>query len=379
MKEVKTQFHTFPNTGPFQYTLRDEPVTLAYETYGELSAGRDNVILLFHALSGSQHAAGWNPDVPGVEARWTKECRTGWWDEFIGPGKALDTDQFYILCVNYLGGCYGSSGPASIHPATGTPYGSAFPRITAGDIVDAQVALLNHLRIEKLHAVVGASLGGMLAVNLAVRYPNRVRTVIPIAAGLEVTILQRIHNFEQICAIEEDPHFNGGDYYHVARPDSGLALARMISHKTFLSLSVMEQRARDDIIERNPDPKRYQMSHPVESYMLHQSQKFVRRFDANSYLRIMELWQHYDLLKDTGAADYAALFAPCAQQRYLIFSIDSDVCFYPEEQADMARVIQENHIPCQHITVHSGKGHDAFLLEPELFTPHLVYTLQEKW
>jgi len=383
MKNSTTQFYTFADTDQTRFTFQDGsefgPITLAYETYGELSPSGDNAILLFHALSGSQHAAGLNPTLPSAGSRWTPECQTGWWNDFIGSGKALDTDHFFIICANYLGGCYGSSGPASTNPATGQTYGSAFPRMSASDIVDTQMFLLKHLNISKLHAVVGASLGGMLALNLAVRYPDQVRTVIPIAAGLNVTILQRIHNFEQICAIEEDPFFNGGDYYEGSAPDKGLALARMISHKTFLSLSAMERRARKDIVENHREPKRYQLSHPVESYMMHQSQKFVRRFDANSYLRIMEVWQHFNLLKEMSAKDANALFAACAHQRYLIFSIDSDVCFYPDEQDDLARAIQRNNIPCQHITVHSEKGHDAFLLEPGLFTPQMVYTLQEKW
>jgi homoserine O-acetyltransferase len=239
--------------------------------------------------------------------------------------------------------------------------------------------LVQHLGIKQLHAVVGASLGGMLAVNLAVRYPEYVRTVIPIAAGLRVTVLQRIHNFEQICAIEEDPNFQGGDYYDSTPPETGLSLARMISHKTFLSLSAMEGRARQEILKKNGDPARYQLNHPIESYMLHQSRKFVHRFDANAYLRIMEVWQRFDLLADTGKANMENLFRPCTQQRFMVFSIDSDVCFYPDEQEEMARTVQQAGVSCQHITVHSEKGHDAFLLEPELFTPHLDYTLHEKW
>ncbi|MGI9244906.1 MAG: alpha/beta fold hydrolase, partial [Verrucomicrobiales bacterium] len=152
--------------------------TLAYEVFGEMNAARDNVVLLFHALSGSQHAAGFNPEVDGLEVEWTKECQYGWWDSFVGPGKALDTDQLCVICVNYLGGCYGSTGPSSIDPDTGKAFGGSFPRISVSDIVDSQVRLLDHLGVEKLHAVVGASLGGLMCLSLATRYPDRVGIIV---------------------------------------------------------------------------------------------------------------------------------------------------------------------------------------------------------
>jgi len=379
MRKVKTRFLTLKDNFSLQNGPGFGPVTLAYETYGTLSPSGDNAILLFHALSGSQHAAGSNPSVPGVGSIWNDECRTGWWNGFIGPGKALDTRRFFIICANYIGGCYGSTGPASLNPATGKPYGSSFPWITANDIVDSQIRLLEYLEIKQLHAVIGSSLGGMLALNLAVRYPKRVRIVIPIAAGIEVTTLQRIHNFEQICAIEKDPNFNGGDYYDGPIPGKGLSLARMISHKTFVSLFTLARRARREMIDSPGGPNGYQLTHPVESYMLHQARKFVRRFDANTYLRIMGLWQNFNLVKDARARNLVTLFNRCRNQHFLVFSIDSDVCFYPEEQEDMVRTLEKSRVPSQHITVHSEKGHDAFLLEPGLFTPHLVYTLQGKW
>jgi len=296
------------------------PVTVAYETYGEANPDKNNTILLFHALSGSQHAAGISAPPPGIEKYWTDDCRLGWWDAFIGPGRALDTTRYQVICANYFGGCYGSTGPSSMNQETGRPYGSSFPDITASDIVDAQIRLLDHLGIQKLHAAIGASLGGMLAINLATRYPDRVSTLILMATGLRVTMLQRIHNFEQICAIEEDPSFQGGDYYNGPTPDQGLALARMISHKTFVSLSMLEQRARGEIIGRKDHLKRYALRHPVESYLLHQARKFVARFDANTYLKIMQVWQDFDLLKDTGASSPHAAFARCKGQRYLVFS-----------------------------------------------------------
>jgi homoserine O-acetyltransferase len=240
------------------------------------------------------------------------------------------------------------------------------------------MALIDALGIKTLHAVIGGSLGGMLALNSAVRYPERVRNVISIAAGMELTTLQRIHNFEQIFAIEEDAAFNNGDYYETGHPDKGLALARMISHKTFVSLSTMARRARRELVQQDEDLRQYEITHPVESYLLHQGKKFVARFDANTYLRIMGAWQHYDLARDSGLTNRCP-FEVCKDQRHLVFSIDSDVCFYPDEQLAIAHTLRKCGIPHQHITVHSGKGHDAFLLEPKLFTPHLVYTLRNKW
>ncbi len=347
------------------------PATLAYETYGTLNAAGDNAILVFHALSGSQHAAGFNPEISGVGERWTEEVHTGWWDDFIGPGRALDTDEFLVVCVNYLGGCYGSTGPGSIDPRTGRPYGPRFPQLTIADIVDSQLALLDHLGVGVLHAAVGASLGGMLALSLATRVPERVRTVIPFATGLRTTPLQRLHNLEQICAIEADPDFRGGAYYEGRPPHRGLALARMIGHKTFVSLGAMEERARSEVVRRDQTLAWYQLRSPIESYMLHQGQKFVQRFDANTYLRILDAWNRFDLVREGVASDLVALFQRCRRQSYLVFTIDSDACFYPDEQAGLMDVLKRAGVDATRITVHSDKGHDSFLLEPHLYRPFL--------
>lgn len=351
------------------------PITLAYEVYGELNPARDNAVLLFHALSGSQHAAGYNPAVDGVGERWTEECHVGWWEGFIGPGKALDTRRLCVICANYLGGCYGSTGPASVSPHTGRPYGASFPRITFADIVDTQMRLLDHLGIHQLHAVIGASVGGMMCLDLATRYPDRVGIVVPMATGLSTTPLQRIHGFEQIFALEKDPHFAGGDYYEGPLPVDGLALARMIAHKTFVSLHAMEDRARVEVQDTAVEEGWYAISHPLESYMLYQGRKFARRFDANTYLRLLDAWQRFRLVGQEEGDSLVDLFSRCRHQRYLVFSIDSDVSFYPEEQEDLVRVLKEAGVATMRITVHSDKGHDAFLVEPELFTPHLVHTL----
>ena len=379
---TETQFFTFGSPDdPFLMLSGGhlDEVTIAYETYGALNDDHTNAVLVFHALTGSQHAAGYNPSVPGVESRWTEECQAGWWDGFIGPGKALDTDRFFVIAANYLGGCYGSTGPSSINPATGEPYGSGFPRVTLADIADSQRKLLKYLEIERLHAVVGASTGGLLTMSLATRYPEMVDIVIPIASGIRVTALQTLHNFEQITAIENDPSFNNGDYYGGEPPSSGLMLARMIGHKTFVSLEAMQERARGETIDRSEGPGTYRIADPMESYMWHQGRKFVARFDANSYVRISEAWQHFDLAAEADAEDLADVFTRCRNQRYMLFSIDSDVCFYPEEQAELALLLRDAGVPHRRITVHSEKGHDSFLLEPALFAPHLVDTLTNEW
>ena len=359
--------------------LRVGPVldrfTLAYEMYGRMNADKSNVILVFHAMTGSQHAAGLNRDVPGLDGRWTDEVHEGWWDGFVGPGKALDTRRFCVLCVNYLGGCYGSTGPASTNPATGRPWGPAFPVLRMSDIVDSQMRLLDHLGVGRLHAVMGASIGGFLCLLTATRYPDRVKTVVPIGTGVETTIYQRILNFEQITAIEADPHFKGGAYYGGPPPHIGLALARRIAHKTFVSLDTLRERARGEVVSHKPPYGWYEMNHPVESYMLHQGDKFVRRFDANTYLRIVDAWQWFDLVGEAGANDFQDLFERCRKQEFLVFSIDSDLSFHPQEQAKLVQLLKKSHVPVMWITVHSDKGHDSFLLEPRLYSPHLAQAL----
>lgn len=380
--EVKTQFFT-TGSADDPVVLRDgsalPEVTLAYETYGRLNQARDNAVLIFHALSGSQHAAGTNTAVEGVDDLWIEECHRGWWDTFIGPGRAFDTDRFFVVCANYLGGCYGSTGPGSINPETGKPFGSSFPRIAVDDIVDSQLRLLDHFGIRTLHAVTGSSLGGMLCLNLATRFPERVQLVIPIATGVETTSLQRITNLEQIYAIEIDPHFQGGDYYGGPRPDKGVALARMIAHKTYVSLQTLQMRAEQEIRQHGEHLRFYELTHSIESYMLHQGAKFVDRFDANTYLRILDAWQRADLVGSDSTLDAENPFTACRHQRYLVFSIDSDVCYYPDQQETLIRLLKAARVPQRRITVHSEKGHDSFLLEPALFTPHLSHALEREW
>ena len=377
IEQTKTQFYHFNNKeSPFELKSGEHlsSFTLAYEVYGELSEKKDNAVLLFHALSASQHAAGINENVDDLTVQWDKECQIGWWNEFIGPGKALDTNKYFIICANYLGGCYGSTGPGSENPETGIPYGSDFPRVSITDIVKSQIELINDLGINQLHATVGSSLGGLMAISLAAQYPNKVKNVVALASGIKTSVLQRIHNLEQITAIESDKDFSEGNYYDGRHPEKGLALARMIGHKVFISLATLERRASKEI-KKEEDSSWYQIQSSIESYMLHQGQKFVKRFDANTYLRILDAWQSFDILKESGFDNFKDMFSRCTHQNYLIFTINSDVCFYPHQQEELRKALSEGGINPMHITVHSEKGHDSFLLEPELFAPHIDYAL----
>ncbi len=377
---TRTQFfQTGSLAEPIQ--LRDgsqlPEVTVAYEAWGELNAECSNAIFLFHALSGSQHAAGWNPEIEGVDELWQPELHDGWWEPMIGPGKAIDTNQYFVICPNYLGGCYGSTGPSSVNQATGKPWGSSFPSVSAADQVEVFARLLDELKINKLHAVIGPSVGGLVALTFATRLPERVQNVITVASGFKTTVLNRLINFEQILAIENDPHFNGGDYYGAQAPLYGLALARMISHKTFVHLDTIEKRARQDVIQPDDVLAWYRVRDQFQSYMLHQGKKFVRRFDANTYLRIIDMWSRYDATQEGDAETPADLFerSALAGQRWLVFSIDSDFCFYPEEQAELVKHLEHAKVDVMHIIAHSDKGHDSFLLEPDLYTPHISWVL----
>lgn len=352
-------------------------IDIAYQTWGELNADKSNAIMLSHALSGSHHASGYNPSLPESGDLWKEELHEGWWNDFMGPGKAIDTDQFFVICPNYLGGCYGSTGPSSIDPSTGNRYGKRFPQISIADQVSMQSKLLDGMGIDVLHAGIGPSVGGLVTLSFATIHPERVRTVIPIASSMKTTVYNRLLLFEQILAIENDPYFNGGDYYDGKHPDYGLALARMISHKTFVHLDAIENRARQEVRQDNETLSWYKVQDTFQSYMLHQGKKFVKRFDANTYLRIIDMWSRFDACREAGVKTSKELYDRCAAhgQKFLVFSIDSDFCFFPEEQAAIVAGLEASHVESMHITVHSDKGHDSFLLEPALYTPHISYAL----
>jgi homoserine O-acetyltransferase len=379
--EVRTQFFTYGDDTASRLLLHDGqdfgPITLAYETFGMLNEKKDNAILVFHALSGSQHVCGFNPEVPGIGTRWNAECQTGWWNDFVGPGKTIDTNRFFIICANYLGGCYGTTGPSSINPETGKEYGGDFPQISLGDIVDSQLPLFDELGINTFHAAIGSSLGGMMALNFAARYPERVQRVIPVATGLESTTLTRVHNLEQILSIENDPNFNNGHYYDGPAPLRGLALARMISHKTFVSLQAMEARMADKCEQEQDEFSWYKIRTPLESYILHQGRKFLRRFDANTYLYLVAAWTNFNLARDMGCDSYTDVFSHCSHQKFLLFSIDSDCCFYPEEQEFLRDRLVDAGLDVEYVSVTSDKGHDSFLLEPDLYAAPIKEMLEQ--
>lgn len=380
-QRVETQY--------FKYGSIDSPVklhrggelpgvTIAYQTWGELNEAKDNAILICHALSGSHHVTGFNPDIPEAGVLWQAEMHQGWWENFVGSGKVIDTDKYFVISANYLGGCYGSTGPMSIDPRTQKPYGSSFPHLAVCDQSDLFYELIKSFDITQLHASLGPSVGGLVTLTLATRHPEIVRNVILIASGFKTTVLNRLILFEQILAIENDIHFNGGDYYEGKHPNDGLALARMISHKTFVHLDAIEKRARQEIKHDKESLKWYELKDPFQSYMLYQGKKFVKRFDANTYLRIIDMWSSYDAIEQSGHSSSASMFAAAKKhnQRYLVFSIDSDFCFYPEEQEIIVNHLKDAEVENIHITVHSEKGHDSFLIEPEFYAPHISYLLK---
>ncbi len=371
------QSHIF-RLGDFTFhsgeTLPD--IRLAYETYGTLNADKSNAILLFHALTGSHHAHGYNDNLPEAGTFWQPENHQGWWDRMIGPGKPLDTDRFFIICANYLGSCYGSSGPTQTAP-DGEPWGSRFPLTDGNDQARAQIQLMNHFGIDRF-AIVAPSLGGMLALTLAALYPERVRSMVIIGAAHRPAINHKLEFFEQVLAIELDPAYRAGRYPLSDPPNRGLALARIISHKLFVYQDGLEKRARKGICDSKGMLTWYQPRRNTESYMLHQGTKFAKRFDANAYIRIVNLWAGYDLPAFTGMADTDEVFRLYARHniRFLLFSIDTDYCFTADAIEEFHRELTRNGVSSVHTRIQSEKGHDSFLLEPDLYADGLAEYLK---
>ena len=365
--------HIFP-LGDFTFhsgeTLPN--IQLAYETYGTLNADKSNSILLFHALTGSHHAHGFNDNLPEAGTFWQPENHQGWWDKMIGPGKPLDTERFFIICANYLGSCYGSSGPTQTAP-DGEPWGSRFPLTDGNDQARAQIQLMNHFGIERF-AVVAPSLGGMLALTLAALYPERVRSMVIIGAAHRPAIEHKLEFFEQVMAIELDPAYRAGRYPLSDPPNRGLALARIISHKLFVHQDGLEKRARKGICDSKGMLTWYQPTRNTESYMLHQGTKFAKRFDANAYIRIVNLWAGYDLPAFTDMKDTDEAFRLFARHniRFLLFSIDTDYCFTADAIEEFHQELIRNGVNSVHTRIQSEKGHDSFLLEPDLYAPGLA-------
>ncbi len=319
------------------------PVTIAYETYGRLNPARDNAILLLHALSGSAHAGFINGN-----------GEPGWWHDFIGPGKALDTDKHFIVCSNIIGGCSGSTGPGSINPETGHPYGLSFPVITVRDMVRAQKHLIDHLGVDRLESVIGGSLGGMQALQWAVDYPNMIRSAVVLAAAKRLSAQAIAFDEVGRQAIMSDPCWNNGDYYGRIPPRTGLALARMIGHITYLSEESMHEKFGRAL--KGVDGYRYGFSEDfeVESYLHYKGNKFVERFDANSYLYITKAMDYFDL------PDIAPITA-----KLLIISFSSDWLFPPIQQRALVRSLRRKGKDVTYCEVQSWRGHDAFLLDVE--------------
>lgn len=363
---VKTQM--FP-LGDFTFDSGDTlpGINLAYETYGELAADKGNAILLFHALTGSHHAHGRNEHLPEAGEFWQPENYDGWWDRMIGPGKPLDTNRYFIVCINFLGSCYGTTGPASLAP-DGEPWGSRFPLVTANDQARAQIKLLEAMGIERF-SLVGPSVGGMLSLAMTDLFPERIKSVIIIGASCQPPIEHKLSVFEQIIAIEMDEKYRAGRYPLADPPLRGLALARIICHKLFVYQRGLEKRARKGISDRQGMLTWYNPARNTESYMLHQGTKFAKRFDANAYIRIVNMWASFDLAQLSGRGSMDAAFQRYAQYGipFMLFSISTDCCFSPRSISLFHRRLLKNGVQAEYKCIHSQKGHDSFLLEPELY------------
>ena len=333
------------------------PVTVAYMTYGALNAARSNTVLVCHALSLDQFAASRNP-VTG---------KPGWWDVMIGPGKPIDTDRYFVVCANVLGGCMGSTGPAETDPATGEPYGLSFPLVTVRDMVRAQAMLLDALGIEKVLCVIGGSMGGMQVLQWAASYPERVVSAVPIATAAR-------HSAQNIAlhevgrqAIMADPDWRGGAYQlSGTQPSKGLAVARMAAHITYLSEAALQRKFGRNLQNRESVSFAFGPDFQIESYLHHQGTTFVDRFDANSYLYITRAMDYFDL-----AADYGGVLADAfrgTKARFCIVSFTSDWLFPTAENKQIAHALNAAAANVSFVEIATDRGHDAFLLdEPEMF------------
>ncbi|MFZ0614758.1 MAG: homoserine O-acetyltransferase [Desulfobacterales bacterium] len=328
------------------------PITLAYETYGTLDPDHRNAILVLHALSGDAHAA-------GVHDR--KDPKPGWWDIMIGPGKGIDTNRFFVVCSNVLGGCRGSTGPRSVNPATGKAYGHDFPLVTIGDMVRAQKALMDHLGIEKLLAVVGGSIGGMQVLEWCVRYPEMVFAAVLLATTCRHSALAIAFNEVARQAIMADPNWNHGDYYEGPRPDLGLAVARMIGHITYLSDEALRRKFGRRLQDKNDFSFNFDADFQVESYLRHQGTKFVERFDANSFLHITKAADYYDLERQHGEGSLVQAFSGAAA-RFLAISFTSDWLYPTYQSRAIVQALKKNSLEVSFCEIEAECGHDAFLL-----------------
>ena len=350
---------TFADDEPFALesgaTL--SPVNITYETYGRLNQDKSNAILICHALTGSAHAAGYHEG----------DTKPGWWDDCIGPNKAFDTDRFFIICSNVLGGCYGSSGATEIDPDTGEPFGLNFPVVTIGDMVNCQVKLVDYLGIDKLLCVAGGSMGGMQVLEWAAHHGDRLHAAIPIATTAHHSPMLIAFSEVGRQAIYADPRWNDGDYHtRDEKPDAGLAVARMVAHITYLSEESMDQKFGRRLTGREKYGYEFKTEFEVESYLKYNGSKFTQRFDANSYLYITKAMDYFDLAQPSGSL--AAAFLEASHIRYLVVSFTSDWLYPSYHSKDLVRALHAVGADVSYLDIESSWGHDAFLLEVDTMT-----------
>jgi len=348
--------------GPDRELLMDaghhlSPWTIAYTTAGTLNADKSNCVLICHALTMDQFVVSDNP----------MTGKPGWWTDMVGPGKPIDTNRFFILCANVLGGCMGTTGPAEINPATGEPYGLDFPVVTIRDMVRAQAMLLDALGIDKVLCVIGGSMGGMQVLQWAASYPRRVVSAVPIATGARHSAQNIAFHEVGRQAIMADPSWNGGDYYkHKVPPAKGLAVARMAAHITYMSETALQSKFGRKLQNRDALSFGFDADFQVESYLRHQGTTFVDRFDANSYLYITRAMDYFDV-----AADYGGVLAEAyrgSKTRFCIISFSTDWLFPPAENKRIAHALNAAGANVSYVEIESDRGHDAFLLdEPEMY------------
>jgi homoserine O-acetyltransferase len=346
------QFAHPPNEMEFECGQRIGPLTLAYETYGRLNRDRSNAVLVCHALTGDSHAAGFYS---------ASDAKPGWWDVMIGPGKGIDTNRYFVICSNVLGGCMGSTGPSSIDPRTGRPFGLDFPMVTIGDMVKAQKLLLEHLGIERLLAVVGGSMGGMQVLEWSVRYPDTVRSAIPIATTTQHSALAIAFNEVARQAIMSDPNWRNGDYYGGPSPAHGQSVARMIGHVTYLSDTALRKKFDRRLQEGCEVSFDFETDFQVSNYLRYQGQKFVNRFDANSLLYLSKASDYFNLANRHGGGSLAEAFSR-AKCSYLVISFTSDWLYPTYQSKTMVKAMKKNHLAVNFCEVQSDYGHDSFLI-----------------
>ncbi len=332
--------------------------TLVYETYGKLNQDHSNALLICHALSGDHHVAG----------RYDNSGRTnGWWHLLVGPGKPIDTDIFFVVCSNNIGGCGGSTGPSSINPDTGEPYGTDFPIVTVKDWVHTQAKLSDHLGISQWAAVIGGSLGGMQAMQWSISYPERLRHCLLIASASKLNAQNIGFNDVARQAIRTDPDFHDGNYYqHKSAPSRGMRVARMIGHITYLSEDIMGQKFGRNLRKKAKFDYEFTPEFEVESYLRYQGDAFINKFDANTYLLMTKALDYFDPAAETGD-DLIKAFEP-ATANFLVVSFSSDWRFSPERSREIVRALQSNKLNVSYAEVASVQGHDSFLLEIDDYT-----------